>query len=312
MAIDKELGEQLVRFKRYRDELIHADPEGLEHHLRDFVREIRRNKLIGSIRAKLPTFDVAGWWKTSVEEPASAQHRGLESIAFPDDEDERLVVLLELAESMASGDRNQVSIRSFGQILGRYKAADAAATALNLVLRPLADMLGDKLRTEVEVANPAVRELAGVPLDRIPAEGETLIFLSHKSVDKELVRPYHRLLKELGFEPWLDEVDMKAGDTLHRKIADGFDRSCAVVFFVTKNFKDERWLKREVDHAINREIDREGRFKIVTLVFGDEAEVPRPLRERLWVKVSNEIDAVLQIIRALPVQSGPVRWREGV
>jgi hypothetical protein len=147
-------------------------------------------------------------------------------------------------------------------------------------------------------------------LDRIPSEGETVIFLSHKSIDKDIVRPYYQFLKELGLEPWLDEADMKAGDTLHREIADAFDQSCAVVFFVTKNFTDERWLKREVDHAINRSIERDGRFVIITLVF-DDAELPRPLQERLYVKVRNEVDAVREIIRALPIEVGPARWRKG-
>jgi hypothetical protein len=309
MAIDKVLGEELTRFKRYRDALVYGDPDDLEQHLRDFVREVERNTLIASIRAKLPNFDVEEWWK-NVAARATQWMGQLDVIDFPDGEDDRLVVLWDLAKSMASGDPKQLTVRGFGQILGRHKMADAASITINLVLRPLADMLADKIRDEVEMANPAVRELAGVPLDRIPAEGETVIFLSHKSIDKDIVRPYYHLLKELGLEPWLDEADLKAGDTLHREIADAFDHSCAVVFFVTKNFKDERWLKREVDHAVNRLIERDGRFVIITLVF-DDAELPRPLQERLYVKVANEVDTVRAIIRALPVEVGPPRWRKG-
>jgi len=102
---------------------------------------------------------------------------------------------------------------------------------------------------------------------------------------------------------------LKAGDTLHREIADGFDRSCAVIFFVTTQFKDERWLKREVDHAVARKVERGDRFAIISLAF-ENAEVPRPLKEMLWITVKNEVSAVREILRALPVEVGPTRWRK--
>jgi len=308
MAIDKTTEQELVRFKRYREDLIHADTGNVEHHLREFAREIGRNALIAKVRGRLPTFDADAWWNHRVIAAAGRFGR-LEAIPFPDDEEQRLVALLHLTELMGSGDREKLSISGFGQLLGRYKAADAMATAISLVFRPLAELLGDRVRQEVQIANPAVRELAGVPLDRIPGDGDTRIFLSHKSVDKNLVRPYCEVLAELGLDPWLDEKDMKAGDTIHREIADGFDRSCAVVFFVTRHFTDERWLKREVDHAVNRKIDRGDRFAIITLAF-DDAEVPRPLQENLWVAVKNEVSAVREILRALPVELGPARWRK--
>ena len=66
---------------------------------------------------------------------------------------------------------------------------------------------------------------------------------------------------EPWFDPWIDDHEMPAGTTLHRGIADGMDASCAVVFFVTENFEDERWLAREVDHAVHRKIDRDDKFR---------------------------------------------------
>lgn len=309
MALDKATERDLIRFKRYRDELIHADAANFEHHVREFVREIDQNALVAAIRARLPHFDVDAWWNANVLGPAQRTGR-LRTIEFPADESERLVTFLDLASAMASEERTRrLSLSGLGQLLGRSKSADVMATAIALVFRPLADLLGDRIREQVEVANPAVRELAGVPLDRVPNEGETKIFLSHKSVDKDIVRPFYEVLAELGLDPWLDEKDMKAGDTLHREIADGFDRSCAVVFFVTPNFKDERWLRREVDHAVHRKVERQDRFAIITLAF-DGAEVPRPLQENVWVPVKSHASAVREILRALPIQVGPSRWRK--
>jgi hypothetical protein len=68
------------------------------------------------------------------------------------------------------------------------------------------------------------------------------IFLSHKGFNKPLVREFATTLSMLGFEPWLDEDAMPAGTNLERGILKGFVDSCAAVFFVTPEFKDEDFL----------------------------------------------------------------------
>ncbi|MEK3711171.1 toll/interleukin-1 receptor domain-containing protein [Bacillus sp. FSL K6-1005] len=66
------------------------------------------------------------------------------------------------------------------------------------------------------------------------------IFLSHKGIDKPAVREYHYLL---GFEPWLDEDAMAAGEALHRALLKGMEDSCAAVFFVIPNYVDDGYLE---------------------------------------------------------------------
>jgi hypothetical protein len=73
--------------------------------------------------------------------------------------------------------------------------------------------------------------------------------LSHKGADKPRVRRFAIVLKELGFDAWLDEDAMTAGTELHRGILQGFKDSCAAVFFITPNFKDESYLRSEVNYV---------------------------------------------------------------
>ncbi|WP_210244296.1 toll/interleukin-1 receptor domain-containing protein, partial [Methylosinus sporium] len=94
------------------------------------------------------------------------------------------------------------------------------------------------------------------------------IFLSHKGVDKAIVRDFKKTLDLLGFKPWLDEEAMPAGTPLQRGIRSGFSESCAAVFFVTPNFVDEKYLATEVDYAIEEKTKRGDQFAIITLVFG--------------------------------------------
>jgi hypothetical protein len=73
------------------------------------------------------------------------------------------------------------------------------------------------------------------------------------------------------------------------------DTSCAAIFFVTSEFKDERWIGKEVDLAVTREVENRSKFRIITLVF-DGAEVPRPLQQYAYANVSNDLEGLCEIV----------------
>lgn len=139
------------------------------------------------------------------------------------------------------------------------------------------------------------------------------IFLSHKGADKPVVRKYKQTLEVLGFDVWLDEDAMPAGTALHRGILQGFKDSCAAIFFITPNYKDEGFLKTEVNYAITEKMQKSDRFAVVTLVFGDDegktGEVPELLKTYVWKQPHDDLEAVQEIIKALPVKLGDVRYR---
>lgn len=78
-----------------------------------------------------------------------------------------------------------------------------------------------------------LRILLQLNAQEISLSQQRRIFLSHKSTNKPLVRDFYETLKLLGFEPWLDEKDMVAGDVPHRTLQEGMRSSCAAVFFIT-------------------------------------------------------------------------------
>jgi|GEM_PF-1966755 len=146
-------------------------------------------------------------------------------------------------------------------------------------------------------------------------DARTRIFLSHKGADKPMVRKFHKLLRELGFQPWLDEDAMPAGTQLHRGILQGFQNSCAAVFFITPEFVDESYLGQEINYAVEQKTAKGDRFSIITLVFrgrkGQEVVVPDLLKTYVWKEPSDELDALTEIIRALPITLGPPDWKPG-
>jgi hypothetical protein len=139
------------------------------------------------------------------------------------------------------------------------------------------------------------------------------IFLSHKSADKPMVRAYRDMLRVIGFDPWMDEDDLKAGDKLHRGIEKGFRDSCAVVFFVTKNYVDEKYLATEVDYAISQKYDKGDRFSIITLVFAEDEvqpNVPSLLHQYVFKYPKNQFEALTEILKALPLKLDGISFKE--
>lgn len=138
------------------------------------------------------------------------------------------------------------------------------------------------------------------------------IFLSHKGIDKEIVMDFKKSLESLGFDPWIDEDAMHAGVELERGILQGFNDSCAAVFFVTPNFKDELFLGSEVNYAIAEKRKKADKFSMITLVFsqnGISGDVPALLQPYVWKEPKTDLEALREILKALPVKAGMVQWR---
>ena len=142
------------------------------------------------------------------------------------------------------------------------------------------------------------------------------IFLSHKGVDKNLVIDFKKTLAELGYEPWLDEDAMPAGTTLERGLLQGMQDSCGVVFFITPSFKDEGYLQTEIDYAIQEKRKKGDKFAIITLQFigddGKEAPIPDLLKTYVWKKPKTSLEALREIVRALPIAPGIIDWRDEI
>ena len=142
------------------------------------------------------------------------------------------------------------------------------------------------------------------------------VFLSHKGADKGLVRQYCDTLKSLGFAPWLDEEAMPAGTEVDRGIHKGMQDSCAVVFFITPHFRDETFLRNEINFALEQRRLKGDRFAIITLIWaskeGDRGEAPEILRQYVWKEPETPLDGLREIVRALPLELGPPDWRDGL
>jgi hypothetical protein len=294
----------LQTFKDRRDAATGADDAHFGHTYPRFVAFCERDPLVQSVLQELPQLeplDEEGLLTELIENrtlpipehPADAELAGHWR-------------LIELSQSTSN------FFFHFGRAFRSSSGKDGVGHFRELVLKPFARQLTRRVGDSARLAPPEARDLQAVPLDRIPAAGEARIFLSHKHVDKEIVNRYHAALTTAGFAPWLDTEDMTAGSNLEREIYRGFERSCAAVFFVTKSFKDEKHLGAEVDYAVQMKRRAGDRFAIITLVYDEDAAVPGLLQSYVWRNVRNDLEGLNEVLRALPIELGAVRWKPGL
>ncbi len=81
------------------------------------------------------------------------------------------------------------------------------------------------------------------------------VFVSHASEDKVAVaRPLTDALKELGISVWLDDFELRIGDSLRRKIDRGLARSRFGVVVMSRSFFAKGWPQYELDGIVSRAV----------------------------------------------------------
>ncbi|WP_245738920.1 toll/interleukin-1 receptor domain-containing protein [Nitrosomonas marina] len=80
------------------------------------------------------------------------------------------------------------------------------------------------------------------------------IFLSHTHADKAFVRKLAADLEAHGVRYWLDEAEIKVGQSLIKKIRQGLDGVDFVAAILSPDSIASPWVQRELDVAMNQEI----------------------------------------------------------
>jgi hypothetical protein len=111
------------------------------------------------------------------------------------------------------------------------------------------------------------------------------IFLSHNHEDKPLVRRIKRLLNNAGFETWIDEDEIKVGESLLHKIIDGIYNTEFLIAIISPNSINSHWVNFELEKAMYLEVV-EKKLVILPIILSD-CQVPRFLVGKKYLKLSN-------------------------
>ncbi|WP_352420866.1 toll/interleukin-1 receptor domain-containing protein [Proteiniborus sp.] len=106
------------------------------------------------------------------------------------------------------------------------------------------------------------------------------IFLSHSSKDKFFVRELAEHLKEYGVKVWLDEAEIKIGESLTEKVGRAIDETDYVGVVLSKNSINSEWVQKELQVAMQKELSEK---KVVILpMLLEHVEMPPFLRDKLY------------------------------
>lgn len=124
------------------------------------------------------------------------------------------------------------------------------------------------------------------------------VFLSHASEDKDrFVLEFARQLRENGVDVWLDQWEMKPGDSLVDKIfEEGLKEASAVIIVLSITSVQKPWVREELNASVVNRISRGA--KLIPVVI-DECDVPESLRSTVWQKIDRLDDYSQSLQRIL-------------
>ena len=108
-------------------------------------------------------------------------------------------------------------------------------------------------------------------------------FLSHTSVDKDLVSLVHKKLS--ANNAWYDAANIENGESIPEKINEGLRVATHYVLFWSENAKNSSWVKAELNAAFVRLLANKCKFMIFCI---DDTELPELLQPYRYDKVSKE------------------------
>lgn len=126
------------------------------------------------------------------------------------------------------------------------------------------------------------------------------IFLSHNRKDKKFVRRLANSLTRYGARVWVDEAEMRAGESLVYKIQQAIKQTQYLGVILSPDSVESEWVKKEVEIALNDEIAGE-RVKVIPILVRT-CEIPGFLQGKIYIdfrRKNNWDTGLLALVRAL-------------
>lgn len=132
-------------------------------------------------------------------------------------------------------------------------------------------------------------------------------FISYNHADKALAQGIHDGLVAQGYRVWIDEGELRVGDSLISAISEAIDRVDFLIALVSEHSVASNWCQKEVSLAMTGEIGKQGITVLPCRVGG--VEMPPALADKLYLPVNTEdsADAVARLHRAMSQHLAPAK-----
>jgi len=185
-------------------------------------------------------------------------------------------------------------------------ASLSVSIGIALILSVIRDYLNKKAVVEIKIGEKIfkISDVSDAEIQKIFDEIENIkqspqAFIIYSHDEKELARKISHDLQEAGIKIWLDEQQLKIGDSLSEKIKSALNESQWIIFLPPKeqNYKDS-WVSKEIRIAQDSEKWR-GRHLIIPIKT-DKGVMPDILKDRVWVDFTEDYDkAINNLIKGI-------------
>lgn len=120
------------------------------------------------------------------------------------------------------------------------------------------------------------------------------VFISYSYNDKQFVDWLTKKLAAENINIWYDATDIKSGDAIKKKIAEGIEASSSIIVVISKNSVQSSWVKYEFNSALLYNSTRQG-IKII-LVKLDDVSIPSDLAAYPYHDLSKNKESGLALL----------------
>jgi DNA-directed RNA polymerase subunit RPC12/RpoP len=160
--------------------------------------------------------------------------------------------------------------------------ADVTGDSADDVATVMREVVGTSPSSSSQKRSSDVSALPGGRTNKMPR-----VFICHSSRDKSFVRDLVSRLQDDGIETWFDEVEIKIGDSIHRKINDGLKKTDFFAIVLSKASVKSRWVQEEVSSESSMEkLSASGIFVLPILL--ETCEVPPLLLDRRYANFRDD------------------------
>jgi TIR domain-containing protein len=133
------------------------------------------------------------------------------------------------------------------------------------------------------------------------------IFISHNHRDKEWATPLAAQLKLAGADVWIDDWEIRPGESIPGRISEGIENAEVVVLLWSQNASKSSWVGAEMDTALTQLLDDQSTRLIPIRL--DEAPLPALLKPRRYLRLadSGETQEVVKQILNLDTDQDLIR-----
>lgn len=116
-------------------------------------------------------------------------------------------------------------------------------------------------------------------------------FICHASADKDFAKKLYGDLRKFGIRTWIDDREIKVGDSLYESITNGLLESRYTIVVLSKISLNRPWVKKEIAASFNMEIEQNEKRILPILI--DDCDIPIFFKDKRYSDFRHDYDSAL-------------------